>query len=265
MVGVFTFIGKNEIFVEFDKMVERQILKQKVSEGYVHWHKRAYKSFWKWGRESFAAIPMDGEQYLFNINGIFKYLKAACHAAELHNEEVVNNILLELSSHRGKIEYTKYYDVFHSDSYKNTGFYWSSLEPYFLNLSCFEGIEYISFLKDWDRDTLRDVVDLPKEPPIKPIRKKGESQEYYRYRMEKFCDEIYKYLRFKNSPRPSAPQKEPEESTVSYIKRQFQFSSQLKAWEKAQSYKEDIDTSKIRCEVREKYRDWFDLLDLIAD
>lgn len=262
---MFKFLGKNDTFVEFDKMVERQTLKQKVSEEYVHWHKRAYKSFWKWGRESFAAIPMDGEQYLFNINGIFKYLKAACHAAELHNKEVVNNILLELSSHRGKIEYTKYYDVFHSDSYRNTGFYWSSLEPYFLSLSCFEGIEYISFLKDWDRNTLRDIVDVPNEPPIKPIRKKGESQEFYRYRMEKFSDEIHKYLIFKNSPRPSAPQKEPEESAVSYAKRQLLFSSQLKAWEKAQSYNKDIDTFKMKSEVRKNYRDWFDLLVLIDD
>lgn len=262
---MFNFLYKNVLFVEFDTMVEKQVLKQKANEGYVRWHKRAYKSFWKWGRESFSSIPMDGEQYLFNLNGIFKYLKAACHAAALHKKEIVNIILLELSSHRGKIEHTKYYDVFHSDSYRNTGFYWNCLEPYFLSLSCFDGIEYISFLKDWDKNTLRDVVDVPNEPPIKPIRKKGESQEYFRYRMEKFSDEIHKFLRFKNSPRPSEPKKYPEESTISYAKRQLLFSAQLKAWEKAQSYNAEIDTFEMMREVKKKYRDWFDLLCLIAD
>lgn len=202
------------------------------------------------------AVPRENEQYLFNLNGIVKYLRAANHAAALHDNVLVDKILLELSSHRTLIESTTYYDVFRGDIQNMDEVYWDLFVGFINNLQGFDSVNSIMFLQDWACHVQRLSYSIQERVPLMPVREEGESQEYFMFRIERYCKDINEWQKVKSSPMPQKPIREKGEEFYKYIRRDFEYRKQIKLWNMAKGADLQVDTFEIKRKARKECRDW---------
>lgn len=239
---------KKQSVADYDKLVSKHDINQYQGESYIHWNKRACKSYLDWAREMFMAKPREHEQYLFNLEGVLCYLASASYAAAVCDNLLVKQILMELSTKRVLIESTVYYDDFQFEVSEN-GYYWEIFKDYIGTFENFDGVNCIMFLKEWDLHTKRPIYQKPLHKPEVPVKESGESDLYFAFRKKKYFMDKYNWDELKKSPIPVFPT---FSSTDSYVKRlriKKEYEANLAAWNEA---KADLENDKKLEKIKEQ-------------
>lgn len=217
------------------KIFSSQTVEMKINEDYIHWHKRALDNCLRLARKSLCVKPMKEEAYLFVRFSIQKYLEAAVHAANLQKSELVDKILLELSSHRNFYESTIAYDGFDDEECKEW-FVW--FETYFTDLKQYKSLKYVEFLKKMESHIDHPSYSAPIHSPEKPVQGKNEMPCCFYFRYHKYRRDMEIWNKLIDEPIPQIPVQKENESNMDFHNRKMEFVAHFVVWAEAQKDKD---------------------------
>ena len=248
MVGMFflkRLFCKQVWYVSFHK----EDISQKNNESYLSWHTRAKKEYLSYARKCLSVKPIKEEVWLFARDSIFSYIKAAKHAANLQKKNQVNDILLELSSHRKFYESIVVYDGF-DDEEQNL---WRGIfDDDMKGLENFQGFKYVYFLKNLDEHLSRPSYSKPRHRPEKPIKGKYDSAQLFMFKNIKYKRDLYEWNKLVNMGFPSIPIRESSLNEWEFHKKKCDFIDLFVVWAESQKDRDMSQTDRLKGYIKPK-------------
>lgn len=245
-MGILSSLFQRQVY--YVKFSAKEI-SPRYNENYVHWHKRAMKENLNYARKCLSVKPLKEEAWLFVRDSIFSYIEAAKHAANLQEKDVVNDILLELSSHRNLYESIIVYDGFDDED----NIEWNDLfDEDLKNLENYTGFKYVYFLKNLDSHISRPTYEKPKHRPNKPFRGKLESAQYFRFRNIKYKRDVKEWDKLINMAFPKFPERKKCISDWEYHKKKCEYVDLFVVWAEAQKDKDISQVDRLKGYIKPK-------------